>query len=365
MSNEGSNELLRFVQHSDEFEKLGETWHELLTDHQTPLLTFEWYSSCAAAFTPPAKLCVLVAFHDNHVTGIAPLMVTRGRLGDRLELLGSSVLCEPGGFLYKNEQSLHEILEGMLALKMPLRILRVRESSSDNNALRRMLEGNDMFFIERKSFSPWIRLNGEWKDFESRMSSQRRSGLRRSLRRLHQEGDVVFQFVSPGPGDVDNYLGEVFAVESSGWKGRTGTAVARREDTRRFFNLYCSSTSKSGILRLGFLKVNRKVIAAMIGVEYAQRFWILKIGYDEAWARCSPGILLIHESIHQAFLNNLEAYEFLGNNEPWIHMWTQDLHSYVSYYVYPVSIQGLIQFSEDASVALTEKVRRQFFRGTR
>ena len=37
-----------------------------------------------------------------------------------------------------------------------------------------------------------------------------------------------------------------------------------------------------------------------VAVETGGRFWLLKVGYDERFARCSPGSLLLLETIRHA-----------------------------------------------------------------
>ncbi len=86
----------------------------------------------------------------------------------------------------------------------------------------------------------------------------------------------------------------------------------------------------------------------LFGVVFQGRFWVLKIGYDEEYSRCSPGILLIHETIRYAFTNGLKSYEFLGSDENWLHMWTKDnIRRHISIGYYPFNFIGLKRLSID------------------
>jgi hypothetical protein len=87
--------------------------------------------------------------------------------------------------------------------------------------------------------------------------------------------------------------------------------------------------------------VNEVPIATILGIEEAGRFWVLKIGYDEQWARCSPGIQLTMETIKYAFDRGLDGYEFLGSEESWQAMWPHDHRPFISVSVYPISPGGL------------------------
>ncbi len=58
-----------------------------------------------------------------------------------------------------------------------------------------------------------------------------------------------------------------------------------------------------------------------IMVEEHGALWLLKIGFDEAFARVSPGNLLLMEVIRHAAANGLERVEFLGKDAPWTAAW--------------------------------------------
>ena len=81
--------------------------------------------------------------------------------------------------------------------------------------------------------------------------------------------------------------------------------------------------------------------AVQIGIEFDRRLWVLKIGYDEAYARCSPGIQLSHEMIRHAVERGLDSYEFLGAEEPWQSAWPGNRREYVTLILLPWSTRGV------------------------
>ena len=72
-----------------------------------------------------------------------------------------------------------------------------------------------------------------------------------------------------------------------------------------------------------------------VAVEQAGRWWLLKIGFDPAWSQCSPGILLLAETLRYAAAAGLAGYEFLGTVEPWTQVWTQAERQCVALRIYP------------------------------
>jgi CelD/BcsL family acetyltransferase involved in cellulose biosynthesis len=129
-----------------------------------------------------------------------------------------------------------------------------------------------------------------------------------------------------------------------------------------FFRRYMASAAAAGSLRVSFLTIDGTAVAFLMGVEYARRTWVLKIGFDEAFAHCSPGILLMHEAIRRAFGSRLDAFEFLGTDEPWLHLWTDEVHRFVGVHLYPFSISGLLTLGSDSSSYLLHRLHPRHHR---
>jgi CelD/BcsL family acetyltransferase involved in cellulose biosynthesis len=145
-------------------------------------------------------------------------------------------------------------------------------------------------------------------------------------------------------------LREAFAIEAAGWEGRSGSALACDALRQKFFRSYAAAACRRGALRMGFLRVGERPIAMQLGVEAGGRFWLLKMGYDEAFARCSPGTLLMREMIARAAAEGLASFELLGITEPWTRMWTRLERPCVSLRAYPASPRGLAALASDAVV---------------
>ena len=79
----------------------------------------------------------------------------------------------------------------------------------------------------------------------------------------------------------------------------------------------------------------------LIGVVYFSKFWILKIGFNDKYSNCSPGMLLTMETIKYAFEQNLSSYEFLGSYEKWQDMWPVELREYATIALYPYSFKSV------------------------
>lgn len=142
-------------------------------------------------------------------------------------------------------------------------------------------------------------------------------------------------------------MAEFVRIEAAGWKERNGSSLGQRKGLREFFLRYAALASRSGTLRLAFLDVDGTPIAAQLSVVYSNRFWVLKIGYDEAWSRCSPGWQLLAETMKYAFECQMKSYEFLGSDEPWLHGWVAERTGYRTIGYYPATLRGMYCLAAD------------------
>ena len=149
-------------------------------------------------------------------------------------------------------------------------------------------------------------------------------------------------------------------LEAAGWKGRTGSALLSDPHRRQFYEKYATIASEKGILRLSFMRIGGEVAATQIAVESGGRFWLLKVGYDEKFARCSPGHLLMVQTLRYAAERGLRTFEFLGSAEPWTQVWTTDVRPCVSVWAYPNNFRGLAAFLWDAARFGWERLNRHF-----
>jgi CelD/BcsL family acetyltransferase involved in cellulose biosynthesis len=205
---------------------------------------------------------------------------------------------------------------------------------------------------------PYIQLSAQWAQDEPPLNAGRRSDLRRARRHAERMGGVDTQILAPTVSELDPLLEAVFHVEGCGWKSRSGTALAIDHPRSEFFRCYAKAAAAAGILRLCFLRIGDRFAAVQFAVECESRFWLLKIGYDESFAKSSPGLLLLADTVRYAAARGLETYEFLGVPEPWIRVWTDQVRECVSLRAYPSRRAGLTAIAADVAQAGRRRLGR-------
>ncbi|MEP7117374.1 MAG: GNAT family N-acetyltransferase, partial [Acidobacteriota bacterium] len=221
--------------------------------------------------------------------------------------------------------------------------------------LRSLVRGRGVLFAQPGPGTLAVPISLGWNEFQGQTSSQHRYDLRRARRRAEESGPVTTRIYTPAPDDVAALLSDFARVEASGWKARNGSSLSQRETLRQFFLNYARRASHAGAVRFAFLEVDGRSIAAQLSVVYAERLWVLKMGYDEAFSRCSPGLLLLADTMRDAFDHQLKSYEFLGIDEPWLHRWNPEVRSFSTVACYPPTFLGLCGLAADTAGRATSK----------
>lgn len=119
------------------------------------------------------------------------------------------------------------------------------------------------------------------------------------------------------PADLEGDLERGFAVEGSGWKGRTGTAISSSPRTLAFYRAVGHTFHRLGALRLSGISVDGRLIAFDLCLLHRGRPFLLKTGFDETYRRLAPGLVLRLSVIERCFELGLESHELLGDDTEW------------------------------------------------
>lgn len=198
----------------------------------------------------------------------------------------------------------------------------VPSSSATPRLFAQVLGEEEEMSIRSRSLlsSPRVDVHGSWEEYEGGLSKTMLKTLRRRRRRLEELGRVDVEVVTD-PEAADERLAEGLAVETAGWKGRRGTAIAADDRLRRFYEEFTSNAARTGRLSLAFLRLDARPIAFHLDLIDDGVLYGLKGTYAEDLAPMSPSRILRHERIKQAFESGLRAYEFLGADEPYKAEW--------------------------------------------
>ncbi|HEX8624227.1 MAG TPA: GNAT family N-acetyltransferase [Allosphingosinicella sp.] len=339
-----------------EKEGLIRCWRNLEAAASLPMQSHAFASALAGTFLADSHIQVFFIRERDDIAALLTLCRGPGRFA-RWRMVGAHEVCEPDDALYRDPDAARRLAEALVADGRALEMDRVPVGSELIPALRTALRGKGWMSVRPATPTPTIALGERWKDPASCFNSGRRSDFRRAARRASEFGQVSFEILAPAADAFDALFDEAIGVEMRSWKREAGTAIAVDRAKEDCFRHYFRSACEQGSFRIAFMRIDGRAVAMQMAIETLGRYWLFKIGFDEEFERCSPGTLLMLHTIGWAAERELEAYELLGNLEPWIaQFWTREQHDCLWVRAYPFNARGAAALARDAFVSLRKRL---------
>jgi CelD/BcsL family acetyltransferase involved in cellulose biosynthesis len=156
----------------------------------------------------------------------------------------------------------------------------------------------------------------------ARFSQNFRGNLRKARNKLAKLNRVEFISARSQP-EIDQALDEFLAVEASGWKGAAGERSAINLDGRilGFYRSLTRNFSRIGACEINLLRAEGRCIAGQFCLVTSDTSYILKIGYDEAYAQVAPGNMLLEHAIQRYLSEGAIKYVNLVTDTSWHSCW--------------------------------------------
>lgn len=345
---------VRVLRRARELSEIQHEWDALAESASSPLTRFEWVYAAAQTFSSSDDLLVVTVWRSDRLVAAAPLVLTTDGAIRRVQGLGHE-LFEPSGFLFRNPGDVKPIFDAVAGERVPLAIRGVPAAGAETTAFFGQRRFRALRLKPRRaSATASISIPGERE--AKLVSSGRMSSVRRKWRAAKEIGSVTTDFISPSPSQVSGLLHRLIEVEARSWKGRAGTALRSTPRLVEFYETYGHEAARRGMLRFGFLRIGDACVAARMDIEWAAGRWELKIGYDEQFARVSPGELLLMEALRDAQSRGLTTLHFLGAYEPWQERWGAVRKPVITLREYPIGFSGLAALASDGAAAARRRL---------
>jgi CelD/BcsL family acetyltransferase involved in cellulose biosynthesis len=172
---------------------------------------------------------------------------------------------------------------------------------------------------------PYLPLDGAGGSLDAALtgtSAKFRANLRRRMRNLELRGPVRLTRTT----DADpEWLANFFAMESAGWKGAGGSAIASNPRDVAHFRALATVAAATGTLSLYSLECDGVPVAMQFGLVAGGRYMVPKLAFDERFHEFAPGHLLVREVIRDCLARGLTEFDFLGDMAPWKREWTSQV----------------------------------------
>lgn len=352
--------VTEIVHDPQRFAALAGAWDALAASHPSPLALHAWYSAALAAqHGGRTRLWVVLVWEGDRLVAAAPLMHDLSASPARLVPI-DAFTGEPDRLLFESAAALSALAQACAATRRPILFRRLALDEADRAALVAALRANAAVSCRPRHASAEVHLPASFAALEASMSASRRATIRRKQRAAEREhGAIQAEFLIPQPGDLPAQLARIEAIEAAGWKGRSGTALAADPRMAGFIARVAAAFAATGMLVLGFLTIGDRDAACRLILRHGAAWFEIKIGYDEQFARVSPGVLLMHETLREACRRGIASYAFLGLCEEWQNHWPHQVIADSRLATYPASPAGAWAILADGWQALAALVRRR------
>ena len=308
--------------------------------HATPFVRYGWVAAWWRNFGG-GELRILTARSGRRLTGLLPMLEVGSTLRPPV-----NVQTPVFGFLAEDEATAADLAGTLLNRRRSMVMLDPIDEKDVGTGpfLEAAAALGYRVVTETHRRSPYIDIDRPWEVFENGIQKKTLSEIKRRRRRLEELGRLTVE-VSDGTVDLDRVLHEGLRVEASGRKGRIGTAISMDPATLSFYEDVCRWAAGEGLLRLCSLRLDGETIAFDLSLQDGDSHYLVKTGYDEAFARYGPGMLLRYEMLATAFSEGLATYEFLGSDAPWKREWTRTTRHRLQLRAYAPTIKGTARWS--------------------
>jgi CelD/BcsL family acetyltransferase involved in cellulose biosynthesis len=90
------------------------------------------------------------------------------------------------------------------------------------------------------------------------------------------------------------------------------------------------------------LRKETEIFAMFYGFRVADRLFYFQLGYDPAWSDSSPGLVLLSETIREAFQSGCVEYNFLQGDESFKSTWTKQTRGLHDFRIFSPSLRGKV-----------------------
>lgn len=311
----------------DNIEKLmsyKEEWDKILekTNIDNMFLELDWITYWWKFFGYKHELFVLVITDKNEVAGFCPLMITKKRVHNEVDFIGSRVSGRMDFLL--REESREEALECIFSFLRNLRgnnifkLNGVPEKSENYGFIKKYIKENNIPFVHSGLVCYYLNSKDvDFKNyFEHRFGKKSRQTMSSKEKKLGRLGKLEYKRI------FTSELDEAFEIHDKRWLRKIGNSSFSKGENREFFKELLSNNCGKLNARVDAITINNRVISFMYGFEYKEKYLFYRIAHDDDYAFLSPGELVFKKKMEECFSTTINILDFGAGYEPYKAKWS-------------------------------------------
>lgn len=317
------------VSSAAELEALEPAWWELwrrcpaATPFQSPAWLIPWWH----AFSP-GELATVVAWQQERLVGLAAFYVERGGASSRLLPLGISlsdyldVLIDPAC----GREAATAITDAMLELEWEswdLEELRPQAqawrllAAPGLSSAQGLSGASEPIQRTPQSACPVVALGGP-SDLSGCVPPRRRQLLRTARSAAARRG---YEIAEMRPEETHAFLSALFRLHALRWAERGEEGVLADVAVQRFHRAALPRLAAARLARCFVIRIAGEVAGAYHGFHHGTSACYYLGGFDPAFAKESPGAILIGHAMSQALREGATEFHFLRGQEAYKYGW--------------------------------------------
>jgi CelD/BcsL family acetyltransferase involved in cellulose biosynthesis len=344
---------VRIASSIDALEGIEDDWLHLAEAQGNAFVTPDWFHTWLRHYGSTAEPAV-AAVHgdDDSLLGLLPLVTTRHRSHSILRFAGANV----GDCFHPVAVPGHEAAvagaawEALSASsRTPTMILENAEGSG--GWIDRLGSGRPGIFVTRYRPAPlpYARIPREgWDRYLATRSRNFRSQVHRKRRKLERDHRLSFRRTRT-QAELEQDFEVLFELHEARW-GDRGGSTALTEGSRAFHRDFARIALARGWLRLSFLELEGKPVAALYGWRLGPRYSYYMSGFSPRRSRDSVGFVLLAHTIQSACEEQASEYDLLLGDEDYKHRFDTDARTVQTIALGPRTDPAAIRLRFDAAL---------------
>lgn len=325
-----------YLDTQEEIEPYRDQWNALAirSAQGSPMLSYDWFFGLSIDYVSAQDSWgCFIGLHDGRVVAVLPLI-----FADRSPRQLRTAAASP----YNSHQNISDLIADttfsildmrdlfqFVFIRFPkLRYVDLPRICS-SSAIKSVFPDADAEYPIlglRQSVGYYLPLPENLEQCKDRFSRNLKKNLQKSKNKIKRLTDVQFEI--PGPdANVVECLQRFCKIEQASWKGKAGTAIG---DSEKLFSCYVNTLERLDSLRIvewSFLTCSEGDIAGQMLFRVGDRLVLWKLGYDDTYAYCSPGNLLLLHLIETEIDHGTVEID-LTSDQHWYESWGMITRTY-------------------------------------
>jgi CelD/BcsL family acetyltransferase involved in cellulose biosynthesis len=344
----------------NEFRESREAWNGLARRMHFPSIfcTWEWIYTWWEHFGEAYDPLILFIRNGSELAGILPLALGRSATGDWLKgrtltYCGSNelypdhldIICAP----QEADACLDAVLDFLTDDYTDWEVLKLSALADDSRIMARLTTSAVPLQWESRRISAarFIPLSGSFDNYLNTFDKKQRYNLRSRRKKLLEQHDMRY-VVCDSPRYAEG-LNTLFRLHSLRAEKKKIVSSFSGDRIVRYHNALVGRLEPSAVW-LRWLECDGAPIAAAYNFEFEGCVFSYQKGFDPAWERFGPGMVIVYEAIQEAFARGYHEYNFLRGGEEYKDTWTPHSRALLHCNIYNSTIRGGLTMASTRSL---------------